>query len=85
MTSTEVAIDNHSNHGSDQSTWNMCGSFIRKTQIIFFAQIILIYIVCITSIVQLTRGQDKELWVALLASSLGYILPAPKIHKNVLK
>ena len=39
-----------------------------------------LYIVVITSIVNLILGSENtHLWIALLSSSLGYILPALKL------
>ena len=44
----------------------------------FFAQIIVVYMIIITSLVQISlRSPDKELWLILLSSSIGYILPSP--------
>ena len=60
--------------------WNICGRFIPRDEIVFFFQVALIYIVVITSIVNLILGSENTpLWIALLSSSLGYILPAPKL------
>ena len=43
-----------------------------------FAQIIVVYMIIITSLVQISlRSPDKELWLILLSSSIGYILPSP--------
>ena len=45
---------------------------------LFFAQIIVVYMIIITSLVQISlRSPDKELWLILLSSSNGYILPSP--------
>ena len=45
---------------------------------LFFAQIIVVYMIIITSLVQISlRSPDKELWLILLSSSIGYILPSP--------
>ena len=44
----------------------------------FFAQVIVVYTIIITSSVQISlRRPDKELWLILLSSSIGYILPSP--------
>jgi hypothetical protein len=48
---------------------------------LFAAQILLIFIVACVSMVNLTLGIGQgHMWVALLSSSLGYILPAPKLR-----
>ena len=45
---------------------------------LFFTQIIVVYMIIITSLVQISlRSPDKELWLILLSSSIGYILPFP--------
>ena len=45
---------------------------------LFFAQIIVVYMIIITSLVQISlRSPDKELWLILLSSSISYILPSP--------
>ena len=60
--------------------WNICGRFVPKDEIVFFFQVALIYIVVITSIVNLILGSENtHLWITLLSSSLGYIFPAPKL------
>lgn len=47
---------------------------------VFYAQITLLYIVVITSIVNLSLGNESStLWTSLLCSCLGYILPQPKL------
>ena len=62
--------------------WNICGRFEPRFEPrnCFFFQVALIFIVVITSIDNLILGSEKtHLWIALLSSSLGYILPAPKL------
>ena len=55
----------------------------RKTDAVFFSQIIIIYIVVITCIINLSLEKgNSNLWTALLSSSLGYLLPNPKIKKH---
>ena len=54
---------------------------IVKNQFTFFAQIIVVYMIIITSLVQISlRSPDKELWLILLSSSIGYILPSPGLN-----
>ena len=67
-------------HISSPSTrhWDMCGQRLPKSEIVYFVQVILVYVVVIVSIVNLTLGRsDEKLWIALLSSSIGYILPNP--------
>ena len=49
-----------------------------KNRITYFSQIIVIYAIIATAIIHLSlQAPDKELWLVLLSSSLGYILPTP--------
>ena len=73
---------NGSSHLSSPSTrhWKICREKFPKSEIVYFIQVILVYIVVIVSIVNLTLGRpDDKLWIALLSSSIGYILPSPNL------
>lgn len=60
-----------------------------KSAAVFFSQIIIIYIVVITSIINLsvqdcTKPGVCNLWIVMLSSAMGYLLPNPsmRIHKG---
>ena len=70
--------------GSDSTSidptknYTCCGNRVPKNQFTYISQIIVIYAIIATSIVHLSiQSQDRELWLILLSSSLGYILPSP--------
>ena len=64
-------------------SWNVFGRSIPRSEITFFSQVIIIYIVIVTCIVNLSVGNgDSNLWTALLSSCLGYLLPSPTIRKD---
>ena len=49
-----------------------------KYPLTFFTEIVVVYMIIITSLVQTSlRSPDKELWLILLSSSIEYILPSP--------
>ena len=63
--------------------WNVFGQQLPRSEIVFICQILLIYTVTIVSLVNLTRGSGpSQLWIALLSSSLGYLLPNPTISHH---
>jgi hypothetical protein len=66
--------------------WCLSGHSVRKSQIVFFAQVILVYIVVISSIVNLSLNiGDKDVWIILLGSAVGYLLPSPSLkHDRIL-
>ena len=60
--------------------WHMFGRKLPRSEIVFFCQTFLIYVVVVTSLVNLTlKNGPINLWIALLGSCLGYLLPHPSI------
>ena len=52
--------------------------------VLFGAQVLVIYIVVSISLYNLSQNNDnKELWISLLSSSVGYLLPSPILNKHV--
>jgi hypothetical protein len=75
-----LTIDDH--HSNRTSNWNVLGYRFPKNEVVFFCQVIILYAVIITSIVNLSLQRDNgQLWIALLSSSLGYLLPNPSIKR----
>ena len=71
-------IDIHS-IGSNNN-WLIFGRLLPKNEVIFICQVVILYIVIITCIVNLSmRNGDSNLWTALLSSSLGIMLPQPTL------
>lgn len=67
---------------NSSNRWLFCSQKFPQTQIIFLLQVALIYIIVIASVVNLSVGTpDRELWIALLGSCLGYLLPSPTISR----
>jgi hypothetical protein len=65
---------------SETSYIKLCGKETSKGHCVFTCQMVLIYIVIITCIINLSiENGESNLWTALLSSCLGYILPAPSI------
>lgn len=57
----------------------VCGNRLPKNRVTFIAQIVAIYGIIIVSAVNLSinSGSNQELWIALLSSAVGYVLPSP--------
>lgn len=54
-----------------------------KNKVTFFAQIGVVFIIITVSLFNLCfERPDRELWLLLLSSSLGYILPNPALKFN---
>ena len=54
-----------------------------RPEVVFISQILVIYIVIGVSLFNLTTGNgdgnEGKLWIVLLSSCLGYLLPNPKV------
>ena len=71
------------NDNSLKSQWKCFGKNIPKAEIIFFSQVMMIYIIILSCIFNLTyKSSYTELWVSLLSYCLGCLLPTPYITKN---
>ena len=63
--------------------WKFCGAKFPKEEIIYFCQVLTVYIVVITSIVNLcVSDKNTCLWSSLVSGSVGYLLPSPSISKK---
>ena len=72
--STQSNIESGSDSIDNTKNYNC----VPKNQFTYISQIIVIYAIIATSIVHLSiQSQNRELWLILLSSSLGYILPSP--------
>ena len=79
-----MSSQSNTESGSDSTSldptknYTCCGNRVPKNQFTYISQIIVIYAIIATSIVHLSiQSHDCELWLILLSSSLGYILPSP--------
>lgn len=60
--------------------WRLFGSKVPKAEIVYICQIVIVYIIIITSIVNLSLSNgNPELWISLLCSAIGYALPSPSL------
>lgn len=68
---------------SPSLVWKCCGSDYPRREIVFLTQVLAVYAVVIASIYNLTTDNGhKELWIALLSSALGYMLPCPALDAS---
>lgn len=74
-------VDSRSNH-SNGGHWRLLGARFPKSEVVFFVQVVLLYAVVITSLINISLGDTQELWVVLLTSCLGYLMPNPSLKRN---
>lgn len=79
-----VPIDNiiFDKNNEERRSWVFFGQKIPRSQVLFSVQVLVVLIVVCVSIVNLTlskRCEDIAPWIALLSSSIGYMLPSPRL------
>ena len=79
-----MSTTNEPHLSTDSASVNVpCSPIIKdqpKNKVTYLTQVIVIYAIIATSIIHLSlQAPDKELWLVLLSSSLGYILPTPSL------
>ena len=68
---------------STEERWHLLGTRVPKTEIVYFSQMMIVYVIIITSITNLSlQNGSTELWISLLSSCIGYALPNPKLKKR---
>lgn len=62
------------------SDWSWCGARVPKNQVTYMTQVFLVYGVIAVSLSQLIlQSSERELWLILLSTSIGYVLPSPRL------
>ena len=70
---------------SVSSKWDWFGYKFPRQEVVYFSQAAIIYIVILFCLGNLSFGNgDSNLWVALLGSCIGYILPHPSMNDGSL-
>lgn len=65
---------------AESGQWTLFGRKTQQSKVVFFSQVIILYIIIITCLVNITvESKNFNLWSTLLASSIGYLLPCPKL------
>lgn len=72
---------------SEKSNWLICSKKVPCSEIIYFTQVLLIFIVvivCLFNLTTLNKTESKNyaLWSSLLSGCLGYLLPSPRLKKK---
>ena len=62
------------------SRWDCFGYSFPRREVVYFSQTLIVYIVILVCLTNLSLGHsESNLWIALLGSCLGYILPQPSM------
>ena len=81
-TQQQETIENGNDSQASRS-WKVCGTDMPRSELVFFSQVVIIYVVVCLCLYNLTTGRgDSNLWSALLSGFLGYLLPNPTIKQK---
>jgi hypothetical protein len=71
--------------GSLTKAWKWCGDKVPKSQALFLSQIIILYIIILSCLFNLSfKNGRSEMWLSLLCTCIGAILPQPKFsHRRI--
>lgn len=68
---------------SEREVWNIFGYSVPKQEVVFFSQIIALYIVIFVCLINLCLGKERnDIWISLLSASIGYLLPNPSLKQR---
>ena len=75
-------------NNKERPQWRCCSnSTVPRSEVILFVQvsiIVLMIILCFSMLFLLSEScEEKSIWIALLLSLVGYILPNPKIRTKL--
>ena len=66
----------------ERRSWKFCTYSVPRSEVVFICQVSIIFFMIIFSCINLyvsKKCEDTTIWVAILSSAVGYILPNPKL------
>lgn len=76
-------IDLHTGNSERNILWTWGKRKVPKQEIEYFCQVILVYIIAISSILNLAFTESHtQLWTGALCLSIAYLLPNPRLVKT---
>ena len=69
-------------NNQERQSWICFGQTCNRSLVVFLSQFFVILLILACCIVRITLGETCEettVWIAILSSTVGYILPSPKL------
>ena len=88
LEASDLTIDSQSAEQStgNEQRWCCLGHKVPRTEIVFATQVFVVFVVVAVSLYNITTNHPNlNLWTILLSSSLGYILPNPRLESRISK
>ena len=85
-TSLSPSVNSTNSSTNSGGMWRCLGHKVPRNEIVFCCQMLVIFVVVGVSLYNIsTNHPDLHLWTILLSSSLGYILPNPRLKTRIIK
>ncbi len=75
----EIVFDENN---SERKSWKFCETSIPRSEVVFLCQVSIIFVLIVFCCVKLCLSvtcEETTVFVAILSSAVGYILPNPKL------
>ena len=69
-------------NNQERQSWKCFGHTCNRSLVVFLSQFFVILVILACSIVRITLAtycEETTVWIAILSSTVGYILPSPKL------
>ena len=67
----------------ESSQWRCFSESILSSHVVYLSQVVLVYMLVITALVNLTLGNgDSKYWLSVVSAGVAYLLPNPKLQKQ---
>ena len=69
-------------NNQERQSWKCFGQTCNRSRVVFLSQFFVILLILACCIVRITLAETCEettVWIAILSSTVGYILPSPKL------
>ena len=66
----------------ERRSWKFCNYSVPRSEVVFICQVSIIFFMIVFACINLylsKKCEDTTIWVAILSSAVGYILPNPKL------
>lgn len=71
---------------NNSGMWRFLGRKVPRNEIVFCCQMLVVFVVVGVSLYNISTNHPQlHLWTILLSSSLGYVLPNPRLETKVIK
>ena len=82
----DTPVGSDTSHITSVSHWKMFGEKVPRAEIVYFAQLFMCVALIITCVFMLAlHDPNKEYWMVVLSSLVGYIMPSPQLQKEKIK